>query len=216
MMKNYLRLCLLIIALTSSNIVFGEEGAPPARKECQEFSELTTTSAAGSASVPKKEGVSTRQQKIAQWAEDAYRRQDKRFFNKTTHGIGEWLRFRVFGNGYGKCNRFVAAAYREGAGLDFPKMKDGNDPIVEELANASNYQEKLDYFRDPARLQPGDIVIWYDPNQEVHHTAIVVAIEDQTPIVTYAGAGEQIKRVPLDHATLKLKNVTPVFRRWRE
>ena len=78
------------------------------------------------------------------------------------------------------CNEFVYAAHVVGdPDVDgFPTVDRGNPkyfkPLVSELANPKFGTDKLDYISDPSQIQPGDIVVWYDPNKNVHHSTIAM------------------------------------------
>lgn len=151
--------------------------------------------------------------KAADWAQQEYTAQDSRFFDSTTKDFWDKL-YNL--SGYPKCNQFVAAAFKEGAGVDYPQV-DGRDPVASELANSDNFKEEFSYTKDPAEAGVGDMVVWYDAKQGIHHSAIITGVNEQGEfLVTYAGAGEKIKQIPISQATARLKNVAPAFRRWIE
>lgn len=160
---------------------------------------------------PDKDGKpGQRRQSIADWAKDAHQRQDRRFFDSTTK---DWRDKLKHWNGYSKCNQFVSSAFRDGGGMSNYPQVDGRDPVVDELADPNRFTGELTFNQDPSKARVGDMVLWYDKDKHVHHSAILSGYDEHgNPLVTYAGAEEVIKQIPLDEATSRLKGVPPVFR----
>ncbi len=154
--------------------------------------------------------------RTAAWANHAFETQDERFFDSATNGLWDALKSMKDGVlGYAKCNQFVAAAFTEGAGVDYPSV-DGRPPLVEELADPEAFQDQLSYETDVDEANSGDMVLWHDEESGVHHSAILSGYNEAgEPMVTYAGAGEEIKQITLTEATEKLQDVSPVFRSWQ-
>lgn len=159
-----------------------------------------------------------------EWAEDALESQDRRFFDKAPmaryHDEIVGLRTKVVYQGaFSKCNLFAAAAYEEGAGVQYP-LVEGRPPTASELANPAAPLEGLEYMGalPEAELLLGDITVWYQPTEGVHHTALVIDVSPEgRATVAYAGAGQELKSRSYSYVSFGLignKGRAPVVRRW--
>ena len=123
-----------------------------------------------------------------------------------------------------RCNEFVQAAHVLGDpnATNYPTAQHGGYtiPTAADLANKDFAADRLVYFDSTANVQPGDIVVWYGPDDNGnlrHHTALYIGKDPVTgdDLVMYqqADAGLKINTIP--NTTSILGNVPPIVRRYK-
>jgi RHS repeat-associated protein len=149
----------------------------------------------------------------ARWARIQFR-----FGNTNYNKCQEWM------GCWDKCNDFAVDAFRCGAGVDFPledrplnlrnllNRLDFSKPVVAELANPSRYTDVLSWSRDPAEIQEGTMVLWYDPPNQ-HHAGIVTGANDDGEWTVTSASADGITQRGMTFINTQ-QGTGPIFRNW--
>lgn len=119
-----------------------------------------------------------------------------------------------YSRNYPKCNEFVYEAHFSGDphGGGYPTVLRDNryyKPTVDILADPNFSTDNLEYHPNKDNVWPGDIVVWYDGDNN-HHSGIALG-NGQVAYASKHGA----KVNTIDGATELLGNTPPIIRRYK-
>ncbi len=163
--------------------------------------------------------ASVEAQAAAAWAQGQYDT------NPTAYSDSSWSpTFPLRLAGFSKCNMFVAAAYLDGAGVDYSAYPHVSNiyfgrsagpfyrPATSaELADPSAFSSQLSYSSSASDIDVGSILV-YAGAGVTGHTALVTGQNASGDwMVTYAGGGDKLKQSTVTTLNNK-KGVSPVVR----